>query len=208
MLLIGWDFDFEIEMLPGESDPDGLAPDGLPNQLGAFLDAVVEQTPEPHIYMLKWNGAVIAAPGRILPALALNIFESNRIRLALDSDHPFGAYHHHKIVVADDTFAFCGGIDVTEARWDTSEHLSDDPRRALKDGCVAEPWHDATSAMTGPVATALAELSHRRWHRATGEKLEGPKGTPSPIWPEGLKVDTLEVDVAIARTEAPSVFVT
>lgn len=28
--LVGWDFDFEIEMLPGQSDADGNAPDGLP----------------------------------------------------------------------------------------------------------------------------------------------------------------------------------
>lgn len=41
LLLIGWDFDFEIEMLPGESDAEGCAPDGFPNRLGEFLEAVV-----------------------------------------------------------------------------------------------------------------------------------------------------------------------
>lgn len=203
LLLVGWDFDFEIEMLPGESDADGKAPDGLPNKLGPFLEAVIEQTPELHIYLLKWNGAVLVAPGRLLPALALDVFGSDRIHMALDSHHPFGACHHHKIVAADNTFAFCGGIDATESRWDTSEHLPKDPRRVLKDGSPASPWHDATSALTGPVATALAELSRRRWHRATGEKLVEPERAASAIWPKDLNIDAANVDVAIARTGPP-----
>ena len=41
ILLIGWDFDLEIEMLPGESDGEGNAPDGLPNKLGPFLEEVI-----------------------------------------------------------------------------------------------------------------------------------------------------------------------
>ena len=203
LLLIGWDFDFEIEMLPGESDAEGLAPDGFPNQLGAFLEAVVEQAPDLHVYLLKWNGAVLAAPGRVLPSIALGIFGSDRIHFALDGHHPFGACHHQKIVVADDAIAFCGGIDATEDRWDTSEHLPNDPRRLRKDGSASEPWHDATSALTGPVATALAELSRGRWHRATGDTLERPKGTAIAIWPDDLAVDATDVDVAIARTEPP-----
>ncbi len=203
LLLVGWDFDFEIEMLPGESDSDGCAPDGLPNQLGAFLEAVVERTPELQVYLLKWNGAFLAAPGRVFPSWALSLFGSDRIHFALDSHHPFGACHHQKIVVADNTLAFCGGIDATEDRWDTSEHLPDDPRRVRKDGSPSDPWHDATSALSGPVAQALAELSRDRWLRATGETLESPTGPVTPIWPDGLTVDARDVDVAIARTEPP-----
>lgn len=203
LLLIGWDFDLEIEMLPGESDSGGLAPDGLPNQLGAFLETVVERAPDLHVYLLKWNGAVLAAPGRLLPSLALSVLGSDRIHFALDGHHPFGACHHQKIVVADDTLAFCGGIDATEDRWDTSEHLPDDPRRVRKDGTPSEPWHDATSALSGPVASALAELSRKRWHRATGETLERPQDTIMAPWPDGLDVDAADAEVAIARTEPP-----
>jgi len=203
LLLVGWDFDFELEMVPGESDDDGNAPDGLPNQLGAFLEAVVERAPDLHVYILKWNGAVLAAPGRLLPSLALFVFGSDRIHFALDGHHPFGACHHQKIVVADDSFAFSGGIDVTEDRWDTSDHLPDDPRRVRKDGSPSEPWHDATSALTGPVATALAELSRMRWHRATGDELGRPDDTSRIIWPDDLIVDATDVQVAIARTAPP-----
>jgi len=203
LLLIGWDFDFELEMLPGESDDDGNASDGLPNQLGDFLEAVVAQAPGLHVYILKWNGAVLAAPGRLLPSMALFVFGSDRIHFALDSHHPFGACHHQKIIAVDGAFAFCGGIDVTEDRWDTSEHLSDNPLRVRKDGSPSEPWHDVTSALTGPVASALAQLSRSRWQRATGDALDVPDSVVSYIWPDGLEVDSKKVQVAIARTEPP-----
>jgi len=203
LLLIGWDFDFEIEMLPGQSDADGMAPDGLPNHLGDFVEAVVERSPELHLYLLKWNGALLVAPGRLVPTEALRIFGSERIHFALDGHHPFGACHHQKIVVADDTFAFCGGIDATEDRWDTSEHLPHDPRRVRKDGSPAPPWHDATTALTGPIASALGDLSRQRWARATGESLDGPGHSNVIPWPDDLEVGVRDVNVAIARTEPP-----
>ncbi|MBB3992819.1 phospholipase D1/2 [Sulfitobacter undariae] len=203
LMLIGWDFDLEIEMLPGESDENGCVADGLPNKLGPFLEAVVARSPQLQVYLLKWNGAVVVAPGRIVPSVALSMFGSDRIHFALDGHHPFGACHHQKIVVADDTFAFCGGIDATENRWDTSEHLPDDPRRVCKDGSLAQPWHDATSAMTGPAASALSELSRLRWQRATGETLERPSTAGTALWPEELEVQAHDVKIAIARTEPP-----
>ena len=203
VLLIGWDFDFEIEMLPGQSGEDGLAPDGLPNALGDFLEAVVKRAPELHLYILKWNGAMLMAPGRLLPTLMLRIWGDDRIHFALDGHHPFGACHHQKIVVVDDALAFCGGIDATEDRWDTSEHAPGDGRRVRKDGSPSEPWHDATTALTGPVAAALGELSRMRWRRATGEELERPDGAGDATWPEELPVAARDVEVAIARTEPP-----
>mgnify|MGYP000214784867 CR=1 FL=1 len=203
VLLIGWDFDFEIDMLPGESDEGGIASDGWPNQLGPFLEAIVEHAPNLDIYMLKWNGAALIAPGRLLPTLALYAFGNERIHFALDGHHPFGACHHQKIVVADGSFAFCGGIDVTESRWDTSEHLPQDPRRKRKDGTISEPWHDATSVLTGPVAAALGDLSRTRWSRATGDTIARPTNVAAIDWPDDLRVDGEHIDVAIARTEPP-----
>lgn len=203
VLLIGWDFDFEIEMLPGDSDDAGNAPDGLPNQLGPFIEAVVDQAPELHIYMLKWNGAALVAPGRLVPSLAMYVFGNDRIHFAFDGHHPFGACHHQKIVVADGSLAFCGGIDVTEERWDTSAHLPDDPRRKRKDGSLSEPWHDVTTVTTGPVAAALGDLSRIRWQRATGETLDKPENMSDLAWPAALHIDGRQIEVAIARTEPP-----
>ena len=203
ILLIGWDFDFEIEMLPGESDEDGLAPDGLPNAVGKFIEALVERTPDLRIFLLKWNGALLMAPGRVLPSVVMQVWSQERIRFALDGHHPFGSCHHHKIVVVDDALAFCGGIDVTDERWDTPEHMPGDPRRLRKDGSPSPPWHDATSAMTGPVAKALGELSRERWCRATGETLEAPQGSSDVAWPDGLEAQAHGVEVGIARTSPP-----
>ena len=203
LLLVGWDFDLEIEMVPGESDAEGLAPDGFPNRLGPFLEAVIAQRPALHLYLLKWNGSLLVAPGRLAPTAALAAFGSERIHLGLDGHHPFGACHHQKIVVADDCMAFCGGIDATESRWDTPEHLPEDPRRVRKDGTLSEPWHDATCALSGPAAAALGNLSRSRWERARGEALAPPDHRPDPIWPEDLPADAENIEVAIARTEPP-----
>lgn len=203
LLLIGWDFDFEQEMLPGESDCDGLAPDGFPNKMGPFIEAVVEQAPDLHVYMLQWNGAIAVAPGAVMPSLALYVFGSDRIHFALDGHHPFGACHHQKIVVADNSLAFCGGIDATSERWDTSGHLPGDQRRKRPDGSLSGPWHDATSAMTGPAAEALGELSRKRWYRANGEELEKPEAASPIRWPEILEIHAQDVQVGIARTEPP-----
>jgi phosphatidylserine/phosphatidylglycerophosphate/cardiolipin synthase-like enzyme len=203
ILFVGWDFDFEIDMLPGESDENGLASDGLPNALGPFLEEVVARTPDLHIFLLKWNGSVLVAPGRILPAIRMAVFGSSQIHFALDGHHPFGACHHQKIVTVDDHFAFCGGIDATENRWDTPEHLPEDPRRVGKNGAGLPPWHDITSATCGPVAGALAELSRERWFRATGERLSVPPRAQASVWPESLRPDATDVSVAIARTMPP-----
>ena len=116
VILIGWDFDFEIEMLPGESDAEGLAPDGLPNRIGPFLDALVDRRPGLDIYLLKWSGGALIAPGRLLPAARIKFLSPDQIHLAFDGRHPIGACHHQKIVAIDDSLAFCGGIDVTEGR--------------------------------------------------------------------------------------------
>ena len=204
VLLIGWDFDFEIDMLPGESDAEGLAPDGLPNRLGDYLEAVVERAPNLHLYLLKWNGALLLAPGRFLPSAAMRVWSNPRVHFALDGHHPLGACHHHKIVVVDDALAFCGGIDATEDRWDTPEHMPEDPRRRRKDGSQSPPWHDATTALDGRVAATLGTLSRTRWERATGEALDEPSGGDlGPLWPDDLPVAVRDVEVGIARTEPP-----
>lgn len=203
VLLIGWDFDLEIEMLPGESNEDGNAPDGYPNKVADFIAAVVERAPDLNIYLLRWSGSAVVAPGRLVPAVRLNMAGPDRIKLALDGRHPVGACHHQKIVVVDDRLAFCGGIDVTDARWDTPDHTPDDPRRVLRDGSPAAPWHDVTTAVAGPAARDLAELARIRWLRATGEALEAPDLPDRDIWPASLDVSCRDVPVAISRTEPP-----
>ena len=198
--IIAWDFDLRIEMLPGQSDADGNAPDGWPNRLGDFLEALVDRSPDLHLHILKWDGAMLTEIAtQAWETLHLKM-TSGRIHLALDSHHPTGACHHQKIVVIDDSLAFCGGIDVTTGRWDTRDHTPHDDRRIDPDGSLHQPWHDVTTALEGPVAKALGELSRTRWQLATGEDLPVPQPDAAAIWPDDLKPDIRDIDTGIART--------
>ncbi|MBK4216018.1 phospholipase [Paracoccus caeni] len=203
VMLIGWDFDFEIEMLPGESDADGNAPDGLPNAIGPFLDALVDRQKGLDIYLLKWSGGALIAPGGVAPALQVKFMSPEQIHLAFDGRHPIGASHHQKVVVIDDSLAFCGGIDVTAGRWDTPRHASNDPCRANADGDIAQPWHDATTVMSGPAAAALSELCRNRWERANDAPMDEDFDPSVRLWPKSVEIDFTGIEVAIARTEPP-----
>lgn len=66
VLMVGWDFDFEIDMLLGESDVDGQVLDGFLNKVGLFLDVLVECCFGLDIYLLKWSGGVLIVFGGIL----------------------------------------------------------------------------------------------------------------------------------------------
>lgn len=203
VMMVGWDFDFQIEMLPGESDADGLAPDGFPNKVGPFLDAIVDRCPGLDIYLLKWSGGALIAPGGILPALAVKLMSPDQIHLAFDGRHPLGACHHQKIVAIDDSLAFCGGIDMTDGRWDDRGHLDDNPLRCLKNGDCAEPWHDASTVMSGPAAAALSELARARWTRAHDAEVDETFKPGADICPPSIDPAFRDVPVAIARTAPP-----
>jgi phospholipase D1/2 len=194
VILIGWDFDLRIELEPARAATD--VPDGL----GQFLKWVAGKRPDLRIYVLQWDGAMVATIARqIVPMLWLELVWHRRIHFRLDSDHPWGACHHQKIVVIDDALAFCGGIDMTADRWDTRAHRDHDPCRRRPDGSAYGPFHDATVAVEGPLARALGELARERWFRASGRRL-GPPPPARDLWPEGLQPLLDDVDVAIART--------
>jgi phospholipase D1/2 len=194
IMLIGWDFDLRIRLNPADGE------DPWPDRLGPFLKALVRRRPELQVFILKWDAAVLYAPGRqILPVLALDLWSRGRIHLRLDSQHPPMAAHHQKIVVIDDSLAFCGGIDMTDDRWDTRRHGPGDPHRVRPDGSPFGPWHDATALVDGPAARALGELARQRWGAATGKRLPPPQPDRG-LWPEGLEPLCENVDVGIART--------
>lgn len=203
IVMVGWDFDFEIEMLPGESDSRGNAPDGFPNAIGPFLDALVDRCEGLDIYLLKWSGGALIAPGRMLPTARIKLLSPDQVHLAFDGRHPIGACHHQKVVSIDDSVAFCGGIDVTDGRWDTSEHLAHDALRRLKDGEIAQPWHDATTVMSGPAAAALSDLCRARWERANDGPMDEDFSPGQHRWPASVTPGFRNIDVAIARTEPP-----
>ncbi|MES2336592.1 MAG: phospholipase D-like domain-containing protein [Pseudomonadota bacterium] len=195
ILLIGWDFDARIK-LGGAEPPE----DGGPEQVGEFISWLIERTPTLNVYLLRWDvGALKSLTRGSTVFTVLNWMRHERIHTKLDGHHPTGGSHHQKIVVIDDCLAFCGGIDMTAGRWDTRAHADDDPIRVLPNGDPYEPWHDVTTALQGPAAAALGELSRDRWVKAGGDPI-APPPPHDGCWPEGLPVDFENVSFAIART--------
>ncbi len=195
IMLIGWDFDARIDLEPGVERP------GEPRTLGGFIHWLVEREPELEVFLLRWDTGAIKSLFRGSTILTMMKWMRHpRIHTKLDGHHPTAASHHQKIVIIDDSFAFCGGIDMTGDRWDTREHLHDNPLRRQPSGKPYKPWHDAISAVEGPIAVALGELFRRRWTLAGGKPMREP-APGDEFWPEGLGVDFEGVQVAIARTE-------
>src|SRR5690606_25911218 len=164
ILLIGWDFDARIRL--GEPQDEG------PQRLGEFILWLADRSPELHIRLLRWDTGAFKAIFRGNTLVTMLRWKAHpRITLKLDAAHPFASAHHQKIVVIDDSIAFCGGIDMTLQRWDTRQHLDDDPRRNGPGNTQQPPWHDATSAFDGAAARAMGTLARMRWKTATGQAL-------------------------------------
>ena len=196
ILLVGWDFDALMTFERGDNTLPG------PNRLGAFLYWLLGQRPNLEIYLLRSNLRLLRAFDDswfgITPVSLVNRLSSKRLHFAVDGAHPAGAVHHQKLVLVDDVFAFCGGIDLTLDRWDTTEHKHDDRlRRTL--GRPYGPRHEVAAAVDGAAATALAEVGRHRWRIATDQPLP-PIDAARPIWPPGLEPMLRNVDVGIART--------
>lgn len=194
IVLIGWDFDARIPL----GTPQG--PDRGPEKVGDFIYWLVNQKPELEVFLLRWDlGALKTLTRGSTVFTVVKWMSHRRIHTKLDGAHPPGASHHQKIVVIDEMLAFCGGIDMTQDRWDTREHRHDDPRRVRPNGKKHKPWHDATTALEGPAAKALADVARDRWTAAGGRPMPPLPDLASP-WPATLKADFKDVPVAISRS--------
>ena len=195
VFLVGWDFDAGTTL--GHPSLD----DGAPRKVGDFLLWIARRNPALEIRILLWSPAFLASWARLsnLPYL-LRWKWHPRISVRLDGHHPIGSSHHQKMLVIDDSVAFCGGIDVTLDRWDTRAHLDDNPLRKRPGGRPYGAWHDASSMFTGPAARALGELCRGRWKRSGGEVIAlAEQSKSAPEVTGGFSFGP--VDLAIARTE-------
>lgn len=201
IMLIGWDFDARIQLADS-----GTRLQGEPRTLGDFVLWLVERNPQLEVFLLRWNIGALRTLFRGTTLFTLMRWMAHpRIHTRLDAASTPGAAHHHKIVVIDDRLAFCGGIDMTSNRWDTSDHLDDDRRRVMPNGAPYGPWHDSTMALQGPAAAALGELSRDRWREAGGQALApvpplAAGSDEAAPWPEGLAPHFRDVSVTISRS--------
>lgn len=194
IFFVGWDFDASITL--GHPNVD----DGAPRGVGDFLLWLARRTPGLEIRILLWSPAPLASWARPANLPYLLRWKWNRqISVRLDGKHPLGSSHHQKMLVIDDAVAYCGGIDVTLDRWDTREHLDENPDRRRPNGKPYGPWHDISSRFTGPAARALGELCRHRWTRAGGKDLAPIEAASAPE-ERASNVSFGSVNLAIART--------
>ncbi|WP_238533948.1 VTT domain-containing protein [Herbaspirillum lusitanum] len=182
----------------------GGAGDGYPEALGDFLNALVEERPQLHVYILNWDFAMLYALEREWPpAYKHGWRKRRRFYFHMDASHPVGASHHQKVVVIDDKLAFAGGIDLTRNRWDTSEHAPDQPLRRDIDDKPYGPFHDVQAMVDAEAAAALGELARERWTRAGCKPALPPNKAKDgdDLWPTGVEPDLGDVEIGIARTE-------
>jgi phosphatidylserine/phosphatidylglycerophosphate/cardiolipin synthase-like enzyme/uncharacterized membrane protein YdjX (TVP38/TMEM64 family) len=194
--IVGWDIDSRTLLV----DESGRTGDDLPPALGDFLSALVRRNPDLTVKLLLWDYSLLFSLEREpLPLVALQWNTPPQIELCFDDVLPVGSSHHEKIVVIDDAVAFSGGLDLTIRRWDSSRHLVRDCNRVDPSGHPYPPFHDIQMLVDGAAAKALSELVRQRWKSATSETLSPlpPSGDP---WPNTLKPDFRDVDVAISRT--------
>ncbi len=193
ILIAGWDFDTRTRLPRGHSEPAHR--DTAPQELGELLGYILRRRPEMEIHVVRWDYHWFYSDDR----------EANtRARLTRlgvhfhdDGTHPVTGCVHHKVVVVDGALAFCGGIDLTHKRWDTSAHEVHEPRRTDPDDGPYIPVHDTQLCVSGPVARDLHDYLLAGWPSAERPK---PVSDAPELWPHGLRVEFRDVRVGIART--------
>ena len=192
---LGWD-------ISAHTDLDPLAaPSEVPTRLDQVLAYAARRRPELRCYLLTWDyGALYTLERDPLTRWRLGWRMPRGVRLGFDDHHPLGGSHHQKVIVVDDQLAFCGGIDLTGHRWDTSAHRPDEPARTTALGKAYGPYHEVQAMMTGPAAARLGELARDRWRALGVERMPPLHESPETLWPSDLTPDLTDVDVAIART--------
>ena len=203
IFLIGWDFDTRIRLAEGRHWWQRGWKDKYPARLGGFISWLVRNRPTLEVRILKWSFGVFKFTfrGSMWWDLA-RWLRHRRIDFKFDSAHPIGCSHHQKLAVLDSSLAMCGCIDMTGKRWDTRDHLEEEPLRRTPNGRSYQPWHDASMLMEGEVADALSDLGRDRWIRAGGEPLISVRRPDKSLWPEGLETTFENVELGIARTRA------
>jgi phosphatidylserine/phosphatidylglycerophosphate/cardiolipin synthase-like enzyme len=198
--IVGWEINSRVRLRGAEKPRDGA-----PQKLGPLLRFIAARRPSLAIRILLWDFSLLYAFDReLFPRWVLGRNMPPQVEVALDDRLPLGACHHEKLVVIDDAVAYCGGMDLTLRRWDTSLHLRRDPRRVLPGGERYDPSHDMQLVVDGEAAAALGERVRRRWRKASGG-IEPAAPPGSDPWPSGVAPDFERVRVAIMRTSAARV---
>lgn len=198
--LLNWAFDPDTLFDP---EPGCTGPDS--DRFGAFLKELASSRPDLDVRVLCWKSPMpIAATQDFFPLKARKCFAGTPVKFVLDGALPVGASHHQKVIIVDDAVAFCGGGDIGPDRWDTADHLDNNPRRekTSHDNKCFDSRHEVMTVVDGPPARALGQLFRDRWLRATKETLPEPEARPPSAWPVCVKADFRQVSVGLSRSVA------
>lgn len=200
IFIIGWDIHSELQLVRDDSD------DGYSKQLGPLLNQLAAEKDSLNIYILNWDFAMIYVIEReFFPHYKLRWKSHKHVHFCLDGNHPVGASQHQKLVVVDDQLAFVGGMDLSQWRWDTTEHKIDDPRRRDPKGKAYPPFHDVMMLVDSDAARSVGELARERWRIAASDdavplNTDSHNSKPPVNWPQQREADLHQVDIGIART--------
>jgi phospholipase D1/2 len=208
VFILGWDIFAGVDLLPAAS-PNVVSPKAKaeapalrePTRLDDLLAFIARRQPRLHCYILIWDYAALYTLERDpWSRWRLGWRTHRRVHFGFDDRHPVGGSHHQKVIVVDDQLAFCGGIDLTSHRWDTSAHRLDEPARTTTMGKPYGPYHEIQAMVSGPVAASLGELARDRWRALDDQRMPPVRISTDDHWPRDVTPDLTDVDVAIART--------
>ena len=196
---LNWAFEPQTRLDPqpgGGGDED--------DRIADFLKRLADERQDLDIRILCWKSAMpVAATQHFFPLADRGAFAGSRVKFVLDGKLPIGACHHQKMIIIDDAVAFCGGGDIGPDRWDSPEHLDDNPRRekTRRDNKCFDSRHEVMSLVDGAAAAALGELFRERWARCVGETLETPQSVPPQAWPDSVAPAFNNIAVGLSRTQ-------
>jgi phospholipase D1/2 len=191
ILIAGWDFDSRILLPPAPGEPS----DDAPLTLGELLGYLVRTRPGLKIHVARWDYHWVYRADRERDTREQ--LERRGVCFYEYRDHPLTGCVHHKIVVIDDALAFCGGIDLTHQRWDSSRHEPSDPGRIDPSGTPYRPVHDTQLCVAGPIAACLGDYLRAGWPEPA---VLPPRVIPHELWPDGLRVEFENIRTGICRT--------
>jgi phosphatidylserine/phosphatidylglycerophosphate/cardiolipin synthase-like enzyme len=198
--ILAWVFDPLTRL-----DPDRVRKSRDPqhvDRIGLLLRRQAALNPGLDVRILVWDMPFpIAASQLFGPHRGQVFFTGSRVKYQLDNSLPASACHHQKVVVVDGSVALVSGGDIGIDRWDTTQHLDDDPRRRLPTGHRYPARHEVATLVDGKAAEALGDLFIARWTRSTGEVLERSEKAEETPWPDYLTPDLRNVPVGICRTQ-------
>lgn len=201
IFIVGWDIDSRIRLLRGEAEQNSEAP----SVISDLLAWKAEQNADINIYLLRWDSSLAFFSQREMWAKeAWDEKTPDNVNTELDDTIPMGGSQHQKVVVIDDEIVFSGGMDVSTNRWDTREHLIEQPYRVGPEGPYS-PLHDVQIVSAGPIVEYFAKLVRWRWDRISEEKAmafkqHAPSGQLPPTWPANFEPQLKHVPCALSRT--------